>query len=973
MTVTKILCAICCLLFSICFSQAQQVVKVLPSDNVNLSVDVQDGGIQWQLSADQIAWTDIAGGDQKLLAYSVSSLPVFLRAQINEVHCEIRYSDITKLERLIVVPQIQTNAISSVSSTSALTGGNTIFDGGGSVLEKGVVFSLASSPTLANTKVVAGAGNSDFNSALETLTPSTFYYVRAYATNAVGTGYGNELSFTTPAISPTVVAPSVVTASVSLITSISASCGGNITNDGGALITGRGVVYGTSAVPTLSNNVVPAGNANASFISSLTNLSAATEYFVRAYATNSSGTAYGNQQSFTTSAVVALASVSTTTYSALTKSSVNFSATLSPSGSISSKGFVIGTTSSPAIANSQTVAGSGGIAFTGSATGLASGVVYYVRAFATNEAGTAYGSEVSFRTNDSNVILMFVSHQQTYYSEYIVMKKALEVSGYIVEVRSSANVPASLYMTPVQTTISATAATLPGGSHLQFTQQFQNLFGAAWDESLDAYPATTLVDGRIQDVADMGPYRALVVVGGLGALAYRVDGVYEAQGAVSATDVEAASLKLNSLALNALSTGKPVMAQCHSASLPVFWRVPGTTGTGVETLGYSLLKGQPATGFPDGETPTTLQSFGVNHRASNINDGDRITIASPHASFNDNGQGDYKILTTRDWYPQTVAHAARTLLNIFESYPTKQQATAARSVLILHGGAVNTSNCSAANRSNDVPCNYGNGAAELPADYTDLQSLLADSPNDDYVFTVSQANISNAGFPSGQQDILNYIDDYDVVVFYKHWSTGITNALLNAIVTYADNGGGVLAIHHGLYNDQEGPQNKDILVNQLFGAQSAPWTSLDDGTRLTYRLFSTNYGHFISTYGVNLAPTNPSLPAPAPWSATPLNAKANASFSYYHNFQLYDELYDNMQFQPGVVFGRNVNEITPLFSNDQNPSPQAHVAGFVKVFNQTGSDLGRVAYFQPGERKENYAQPSIYGQVLRNAIVWLSN
>lgn len=969
---TRSLCAVCCFILSITFSQAQQILKANLGDNVNLTLDVEDGSVQWEQSVDGNNWTQIAGGTEKALAYLVSSLPISLRAQINKAECETRYSDIVTIEQLILLPQITTTGVSSISSTSALSGGNSVSDGGSPVTEKGIVFSTTSSPTLTNSKIVSGVGTADFNSLMDALIPSTLYYVRAYATNALGTAYGNEISFTTSASVPSVVVPTISTATVTSITSGSASCGGNITNAGGGAITGRGVVYGTSALPTLSNSILTSGTGSGSFTSLLTNLDASTQYFVRAYATNSAGTAYGNQQSFTTSANAVLASVSTTTYSALTTNSVNLSASLSATGMVSAKGFVISTTPSPTIANSLAVAGSGSTTMTATATNLASGVVYHVRAFATNEAGTAYGTEVTFRTNDSNVILMFVSHLQTYYSEYIVMKKALEVSGYTVEVRSSANVPASLYMLPVQTTISATAATLPGGSHLQFTQQFLNLFGTSWDESLDSYPATIPVGGRIQDVADMGAYRALIVVGGLGALAYRVDGSYQTQGAVSAADVEAAALKLNSLALNALSTGKPVMAQCHSASLPVFWRIPGTTGAGVETLGYSLLKGQPATGFPEPETLTTLQPFGVVYRATNNNDGDRITIASPHESFNDNGHGDYKILTTRDWYPQTVAHAARTLLNILETYPTKQQATTARTVLILHGGTLNSSNCSSANRTNDIPCNYGNGAADLPADYTDLQSLLADSPNDDYILTVTQSNISAAGFPASQQDILNYLDDYDVVIFYKHWSTGVTNAMLNAIVTYTDNGGGLLALHHGLYNDLDGAQNKDILVNQLFGAESAPWTSLDDGTRLTYRFFSTNYGHFISTNCINLTPGNLSLPAPAPWAVTSLNAKANASFSYYQNFQLYDELYDNMVFKPGVVFGRGVNEITPLFSNDQNPSAQAHVAGFVKTFNQTGSDVGRVAYLQPGERKENYAQSSIYGQVIRNAIVWLS-
>jgi putative intracellular protease/amidase len=952
--------------------RAQHIIKALPGDNISITIEILSSHLQWQQSSDGLTWTDAAGKTQATGNFVVSVFPSFFRGSVVEPNCEIRYSDTVKVEQ-IVLPEVSTNAAAGITSTSVITGGTIVSNGGSAIIEKGVVYGTASAPTLSNSEISKGNGNEPFIAAIESLTPSTVYHVRAFATNIAGTAYGQQIQFITSVVEEDVSLATVTTSTLTSINTSSATSGGNVTSDGGGSVTSRGIVFSTSSAPTLANNFVSSGTGVGSYASVMTGLASSTQYFVRAYASNNAGTAYGNQQSFTTSAAVALPGLSAVVISNLTKNSVSLSTTLTPAGNISAKGFVLGTNPAPTLANSQVVAGSGESTLTANVAGLASGIVYYVRAYSTNEAGTAYGAEVNFRTLDSNVILMFVPHEQTYYSEFIVMKKALEASGYTVEVRSSATGNSSTYMSPTGTTISATAATLPGGSHMQFTQQFQNLFGTAWDESLDSYPASLAVAGKIQDVVDMGAFRAMVVVGGLGALQYRVDGSYSEQGTATALEVEQAALKLNALALNALATGKPVMAQCHSASLPVFWRIPGTSGAGAESLGYSLLKGQPATGFPEPETPTTLQPFQVIHRATNITDGDRITIASPHASFEDNGLGDFKIITTRDWYPQTVAHAARTLLNILESYPTKQQITSAKTVLILHGGAINSLNCSAANRANDIPCNYSNAPADLPADYTDLQALLAVSPSDAYTFTVSQANIVSGSFPTDQQTILNYLNEFDVVIFFKHWSTGITPALLNAIVSYADNGGGVLALHHGLYNDLEGSQNKDGMINALFGAESAPWASLAEANRTTYRMFSTNYGHFISTYGLSLAPANFSRETPAPWSTTSLSSKANASFSYYHNFQLYDELYNNMAFKPGVIFGRNINEVTPMFSNDQSPSAQSHTSGFIKLFNQNGSDVGRVAYFQAGERKESLNQSHAFGQVVRNAIVWLSN
>ena len=86
------------------------------------------------------------------------------------------------------------------------------------------------------------------------------------------------------------------------ITSTSATSGGNITNNGGTPVTQRGVVWGLSPNPTTANNSTTNGGGTGSFTSNLTSLTASTTYYVRAYATNSAGTAYGNELSFITTA-----------------------------------------------------------------------------------------------------------------------------------------------------------------------------------------------------------------------------------------------------------------------------------------------------------------------------------------------------------------------------------------------------------------------------------------------------------------------------------------------------------------------------------------------------------------------------------------------------------------------------------------------------------------------------------------------
>lgn len=102
-----------------------------------------------------------------------------------------------KVTPLVVLPTINTLAISNVSSTGASSGGTIINDGGVSVTSRGVCWSTTTSPTTANSKTTDGSGTGIYASDLTGLTSSTIYYVRSYATNSAGTAYGNEFSFTT--------------------------------------------------------------------------------------------------------------------------------------------------------------------------------------------------------------------------------------------------------------------------------------------------------------------------------------------------------------------------------------------------------------------------------------------------------------------------------------------------------------------------------------------------------------------------------------------------------------------------------------------------------------------------------------------------------------------------------------------------------------------------------------------------------
>ncbi len=122
--------------------------------------------------------------------------------------------------------------------------------------------------------------------------------MRAYATNSVGTAYGDEVSFTTTTLA---VIPSVSTGVATSVMATSAILNGNVTNDGGETVSERGFYYGTSSNPVSTGAKVSEGIGTGSFSMSITSLSDNTPYYFVAYATNSTGTAYGNEVSFTTS------------------------------------------------------------------------------------------------------------------------------------------------------------------------------------------------------------------------------------------------------------------------------------------------------------------------------------------------------------------------------------------------------------------------------------------------------------------------------------------------------------------------------------------------------------------------------------------------------------------------------------------------------------------------------------------------
>jgi hypothetical protein len=307
------------------------------------------------------------------------------------------------------LPTVSTNQPGVVAEPDRLSiTGNVSSTGGFNVTSRGIAYSLTTSPTISNFSSndpgITGSGIGSFTLNIVGLSSNTTYYARAYAINSVGISYGNEIMFTTAAAS----VPVVTTINPGTnITSTSVTSGGNVTSIKGAAVTARGIVVGTTATPTIDNALKTSdGSGIGTFTSQLSGLNASTStYRVRAYATNSAGTGYGEAIQFTTPAatIPVVASTAEVIKSGQSQTSGG-NITSNGGAAITNYGVVWSTTSTRPTTLTSSNSNSGNTGTVGSFTIAINSVLpntnYYVWAFATNTAGTAYAeTPVNFTSN----------------------------------------------------------------------------------------------------------------------------------------------------------------------------------------------------------------------------------------------------------------------------------------------------------------------------------------------------------------------------------------------------------------------------------------------------------------------------------------------------------------------------------------------------------------------------------------------
>jgi len=312
-----------------------------------------------------------------------------------------------EFQRLIL---ISTNDVVNITAVSAKASG-TIFDVGEGIKEYGHCWSTQDKPDIHASKTDLGSRKETggFNSTLEDLDPNEKYYVRAYASDGSTVFYGKTTSFTTQDFTT----PVVQTGTVDELTPTSASVTGNLTDLGNGIdiVSQHGHCWSTGPSPTTADDKTELGSTTSTgeYISSLSSLEDSTKYYVRAYATNEKGTAYGSVISFMTPGYFPL--ISGDTLEILSSTSVkitSYLAYLGPDNIVTSHGHCWATHDQPGISDNTTDLGSTTTTgtFFSTLSDLTEGEVYYATSYATNSYGTAYGAVIPFVAGDPALLFI---------------------------------------------------------------------------------------------------------------------------------------------------------------------------------------------------------------------------------------------------------------------------------------------------------------------------------------------------------------------------------------------------------------------------------------------------------------------------------------------------------------------------------------------------------------------------------------
>jgi Leucine-rich repeat (LRR) protein len=297
-----------------------------------------------------------------------------------------------------ILPTLTTDSLGNITLTSVKLYGNITDDGETPILKRGFCISTNPTPTTTDSTFNAGEGMGAFNLVVIKLKAGTKYNVRAFATNAMGTSYGKEITFSTLDYK----LPTIQTNPVTDIGLNVATLSGNVKDLGRGELKERGIVLSKSQKPTIDDmkfksSVTDLGE----YKIVVTKLEVNTKYYARAYTQNEAGIVYGDEVNFSTLDYT-FAKISTNDIGNISFRSARIGGEVTNEGNtpVTERGVVISREKAPTISDRKLIVGNGLGGYMVDVNELIPNSTYYIRAYCINSKGIVYGNERNFRTLD---------------------------------------------------------------------------------------------------------------------------------------------------------------------------------------------------------------------------------------------------------------------------------------------------------------------------------------------------------------------------------------------------------------------------------------------------------------------------------------------------------------------------------------------------------------------------------------------
>jgi Leucine-rich repeat (LRR) protein len=297
-----------------------------------------------------------------------------------------------------LLPTLTTDSLSNITLTSVKLYGNITDDGETPILKRGFCISTNPTPTITDSTFNTGDGMGLFNLVVIKLKAGTKYNVRAFATNAMGTSYGKEITFSTLEYKlPTIQTNTATDIGLDVVT-LSA----NVKDLGRGELKERGIVVSKSPKPTIDDMKFKSSITDlGEYKIVVTKLEVNTKYYVRAYAQNEAGVVYGDEINFSTLDYT-FAKISTNDIGNISYRSARIGGEVTNEGNtpVTERGVVISREKSPTISDRKLTVGNGLGGYMVDVNELIPNSTYYIRAYCINSKGIVYGNERNFRTLD---------------------------------------------------------------------------------------------------------------------------------------------------------------------------------------------------------------------------------------------------------------------------------------------------------------------------------------------------------------------------------------------------------------------------------------------------------------------------------------------------------------------------------------------------------------------------------------------